>query len=156
MSNLETLLNKLKEQKLTLGSVESLTGGLFSSSICSIPGASASFKGALVTYWASEKTSLCNVKKETIDKYGVVSSQVASEMAIGGKKTLGVDICLSCTGNAGPTVEPGGRAVGDVYLGLCYQNFVWTIPLHFDGDRNFIRENTVEAMATFALSILNI
>lgn len=155
MNSLENLLSKLKEKNLTLGSVESLTGGLFASSICSIPGASAVFKGGLVTYWASEKTSLCNVKKETLDRCGVVSSEVASEMAIGGKKRLDVDICISCTGNAGPTVEPGGKAVGDVYLGLCYNNFVWSIPLHFDGDRNLIRENTVETMATFVLSILN-
>lgn len=155
MNTLEQLLNKLVEKKLTIGTVESLTGGLFASSFCSIPGASKAFKGSLVTYWAEEKTLLASVKKETIEKCGVVSSQVASEMAVDGLRKLNVDICLSCTGNAGPGVEPGGKKVGDVYLGLCYKNSVWTIPLHIDGDRNFIRGGVVEAMASFALSVLN-
>ncbi|HAS56755.1 MAG TPA: hypothetical protein DCR94_05955 [Firmicutes bacterium] len=76
-------------------------------------------------------------------------------MAIGGLRRLNVDICLSCTGNAGPSVEPGGKKVGDVFLAICYKKSVWTIPLHIDGDRNSIRSGVVESMASFALSVLN-
>ena len=93
------------------------------------------------------------MKKETIEKHGVVSAQVALEMAEGGRKALGVDVCLSCTGNAGPTAQEGDLPVGTVYLGLAYRGNVWNIPLSLKGDRAAIREETVAAMIAFAGSL---
>ena len=86
------LVKKLKELQLTIGSIESMTGGLFASNITSVPGASKVFKGSVVSYSALIKESVVGVKKETIDKYGVVSSNVAYEMAEKGRKLLDVDI----------------------------------------------------------------
>lgn len=153
MISARDLLQRLAERSLTLGCVESLTGGLFGSNVCEVPGASLVFKGGVIAYDPKVKMALASVKKSDIEKYGVVSPQVAVQMAEGGRKLLGVDICLSCTGNAGPDVQEGGEPVGTVYLGLAYQGNVWNIPLHLEGGRNEIREATVEAMIAFAASL---
>lgn len=153
MNKMHDLLSLFASHGLTVGSVESLTGGAFASAVCDIPGASEVFKGALVTYSAELKTRLASVDPSTIEEEGVVSAEVAKEMAVGGKAALGVDICVSCTGNAGPGVEEGKAPVGRVYLGLCYEDAVWTIPLDFEGERNDIRKKTVAAMVSFLLSL---
>ena len=148
------LLELLGEKGLTLGSAESLTAGMFASALCDIPGASNVFKGGIVAYDPAAKAKVLGVKKATIDACGVVSHQVAAEMAKGGLKALGVDICVSCTGNAGPTAQEGEAPVGAVYLGLAYRGNVWTIPLSFAGDRQAIRKAPVEAMVGFVASLL--
>ena len=153
MISAREFLQRLASRNLKLGCVESLTGGLFGSMMCEIPGASAVFKGGIIAYDPKVKTSLVGVKEKDIEKHGVVSAQVAVAMADGGRKALGVDVCVSCTGNAGPDVQEGGEPVGTVYLGLAYQGNVWNIPLHLDGDRNAIRAATVEAMIAFAASL---
>lgn len=153
MISARELLQRMANRNLTLGCVESLTGGMFGSKICEIPGASHVFKGGIIAYDPKIKTSLAGVKKETIEKHGVVSAQVALEMAEGGRKALGVDVCLSCTGNAGPTAQEGDLPVGTVYLGLAYRGNVWNIPLSLKGDRAAIREETVAAMIAFAGSL---
>lgn len=92
----------LRRYGLTLGAVESATGGLLSHLITSVPGSSDYFKGAVTAYSNEIKVKLVGVKPETLKKHGAVSSQVAEEMASGGCKVLAVDICLSDTGIAGP------------------------------------------------------
>ena len=149
------LVNILKELQLTIGSIESMTGGLFASNITSVPGASKVFKGSVVSYSALIKESVVGVKKETIDKYGVVSSEVAYEMAEKGRKLLDVDICVSVTGNAGPTAEPGEEGVGVVYLGISSKEGTRTIRKQFNGNREEIRQQTLLAMQEEILYNLN-
>ena len=69
---MKKLLEAYKEKGLTLGSVESMTGGLFSAKFTEIPGSSAVFKGSIVTYSVEEKINIVGVEKETIEKFGVV------------------------------------------------------------------------------------
>ena len=149
------LVNKLKELQLTIGSIESMTGGLFASNITSVPGASKVFKGSVVSYSALIKESVVGVKKETIDKFGVVSSEVAYEMAEKGRKLLDVDICVSVTGNAGPTAEPGEEGVGVVYLGISSKEGTRTIRKQFNGNREEIRQQTLLALQEEILYNLN-
>lgn len=149
------LVNKLKELHLTIGSIESMTGGLFASNITSVPGASKVFKGSVVSYSALIKENVVGVKKETIDKYGVVSSNVAYEMAEKGRKLLDVDICVSVTGNAGPTAEPGEEGVGVVYLGISSKEGTRTIRKQFNGNREEIRQQTLLALQEEILYNLN-
>lgn len=149
------LVNRLKELQLTIGSIESMTGGLFASNITSVPGASKVFKGSVVSYSALIKESVVGVKKETIDKYGVVSSKVAYEMAEKGRKLLDVDICVSVTGNAGPTAEPGEEGVGVVYLGISSKEGTRTIRKQFNGNREEIRQQTLLALQEEILYNLN-
>ena len=153
MIDARELHHRLADRNLKLGSVESLTAGLFGSTVCEVPGASMVYVGGLITYDPKLKVSLANVSEESIEKEGVVSAKVAVEMAEGGRKALGCDVCVSCTGNAGPDVQKGGQPVGTVFLGLAYQGNVWTVPLHLSGTRNEIRKATVEAMIALAASL---
>ena len=139
-----------KEKGLTLGSVESMTGGLFSAKFTEIPGSSAVFKGGIVTYSVEEKIKLVGVKKETIDKYGVVSEEVAKEMAELGRKVLNVDVCVSVTGNAGPTCEPGGKPAGCFYVAVATKNDVVVKVFQKTQKRNRVRNSAVLAMRDLA------
>ena len=143
---MEKLLQELKEKGLTLGSVESMTGGLFSAKFTEIPGSSEVFKGGIVTYSSEEKINIVGVKKETIEKYGVVSEQVAMEMAEQGRKLLNVDICVSVTGNAGPTAEPGGKPVGCFYIGISSKSGTSVKGYKKSQKRNEVRNSAVLAM----------
>ena len=102
------VLESFVKKGWSLGSVESLTGGLFSSTICSIPGASRVYKGSIISYANEVKENLAHVKDETIRTYGVVSKEVAEEMALGGLEALNVNVAVSFTGNAGPTASGEG------------------------------------------------
>ncbi len=137
-------INKLfREKGLTLGSVESFTGGLFAKTITAVSGASRFYKGGLVTYATIEKARLLGIKQEDIDKYGVVSKEIALQMAEKGRKVLDVDVCVSFTGNAGPDAMEG-KPVGEVYIGLAYQDEVKVYPFLLKGDRNSIQEEGVK------------
>ena len=151
---MQELVNKLKEKKLTIGSVESMTGGLFASSITFVPGASKVFKGSVVSYSPEIKVNVVEVKKETIDTYDVVSKQVAEEMAQKGLKLLDVDICVSVTGNAGPTSEPGKAGVGEVYIGVATKQKCVVVKNIFSGDREKIRQKTLLAMQEEVLQLI--
>lgn len=143
---MEKLLKHLSESHLTLGSVESMTGGLFASMVTDIPGASKVFKGSIVSYASEIKYGLVGVSKETIQKYGLVSEQVAYEMAREGRKRLNVDICVAVTGNAGPTCEPGDKPVGVFYIAVATSNGVEIEVYKKHGKRNEIRNKAVLAM----------
>ena len=110
MVHLEKEIGDLLRQKgLTLGTVESATGGLISHLITNVPGSSDYYKGSITAYSNEIKVKVVGVKEGTINEYGAVSHQVAEEMAQGGKKVLAVDICLADTGIAGPDVPVEGR-----------------------------------------------
>lgn len=147
---MKKLLELLSLKGLTLGSVESMTGGLFAAKITAIPGSSKVFKGSVVTYSAEEKINLVGVKKTTIDKCGVVSEEVAKEMAEKGRKLLNVDVCVSVTGNAGPTTEPGGKPVGCYYIAVANEKGVFCHEYLSKGKRNRIRDKATIAMRDFA------
>lgn len=147
------VLKALEDKKLTLSAVESFTGGLFSSTICAVPGASKVFKGALVTYSAEVKSALDNVPSEKIREYGVVSKEIADLMAINGRKVLKSDISVSFTGNAGPTKENGSAPVGRVYMSIATKFGVVGIAHDFNATRNQIREFSVDMMLDRLIAI---
>ncbi len=149
------VIDVLGAKGLTLGSVESLTGGLFASAITSVPGASKVFKGSLVTYWSEEKVALAGVNEKTIKDYGVVSQEVANEMAKGGRKKLGVDVCVSFTGNAGPSSEPGSAPVGRVNMAIATPWGRMQIQQDFTLMRNEIREACVDMILDQLIAIFD-
>lgn len=148
------LFNKLSEKGYTLGSVESMTAGLFASTFVKTPGASKVFKGGLVTYAVEEKIKLLGIEENLINYFGVVSKEVAGEMATKGQKVLNVDVCVSVTGNAGPTSEPGGQPVGKTFVGVALKDKNYVFELDFRGNRNKIRKQAVLAMQEKVLEIL--
>ena len=146
MASLEEKIGNLLRQKgLTLGVVESATGGLISHRLTNVPGSSDYYKGSVTAYSNEAKVSVVGVKKETIDQYGAVSSQVAEEMADGGRKVLAVDICLADTGIAGPGGATSGKPVGLFYLGLSHQGGTYSRKHNFQGDREQNKQSAAEA-----------
>lgn len=142
----QAVLGLFRAKGLTLGAVESLTGGLFSASLCAIPGASAVFKGSAVTYWPEIKTLLIGVEEEAIAHFGVVSEEVANEMASKGREKLDVDVCVSFTGNAGPTAQEGEAPVGCVFMSVATKEKTTAFRHDFAATRNEVREESVMAM----------
>lgn len=140
---MKELVEILRKQELTISCAESLTGGLFASSICEIPGVSKIFKGGVVTYWNEIKNRVVDVPKRVIEECGVVSADCASYMAKGVKNLYKTDISISFTGNAGPDVMEG-KPVGLVYIGLCYKDTTFVFEYYFEGSRNDIRKKCVE------------
>jgi nicotinamide-nucleotide amidase len=108
----------LKNKGKTIGTVESLTSGLLAQQITSISGASDYFMGSLLTYSNDLKHRLCDVSIDAILSEGAVSEKVAMEMAENGAKKLGVDVCISTTGIAGPNGGTVDKPVGLVWVGL--------------------------------------
>lgn len=149
------LLEALKRRKLTLASAESLTGGLFGATLCQVPGASEAYRGGVIAYQKQLKQRLLGVDAKTIEEHSVVSAEVAAEMAEGCLRATQSDIAISCTGNAGPGAEKGGKAVGCVYLGLADRANLSTKELSLSGSREQIRQQTVEAMIDLLLSNLS-
>ncbi len=137
-------INKLfREKGRTLGSVESFTGGLFASDITSVSGASHFFKGSLVTYATEEKNRLLGISYSDIDKYGVVSKEIAMMMASRGKALLNVDYCVSFTGNAGPSAMEN-KPVGEVYIGVAFYDTVQVHAYNLTGGRKNIQEEAIK------------
>ena len=112
------LVTALKEAGKTVTAAESCTGGLIAKRITDIAGSSEVFPGSFVTYSAETKQKILGVRGETIENYGVVSSQTAVEMARGARLALGTDIGISTTGIAGPGGGTPETPVGTVYLGI--------------------------------------
>jgi nicotinamide-nucleotide amidase len=146
MKSLEQEVGVLLRQKgLTLGLVESATGGLISHVITNIPGSSDYYKGSVTAYSNMAKVSLVGVKEDTIKRYGAVSPQVAEEMAQGGRRVLDADICLADTGIAGPGGATPGKPVGLFYVGLSHQSGTYSQKHNFWGDREQNKHSAAEA-----------
>ena len=133
----------LRERGLALGSVESFTGGLFAQQITSVSGASKFYKGGYITYATEEKVNLLLIPQSEVDKYGVVSKEIAYHMANNARQLLKVDVCVSFTGNAGPDAMEG-KPVGEVHIGIATKESAQVYSLLLKGNRNEIQEQAVE------------
>jgi nicotinamide-nucleotide amidase len=125
----------LRKKGLTLGVVESASGGLLSHLITNVPGSSDYYQGSITAYSNQIKIKIVGVSQETIKKYGAVSHEVAREMAQGGRKVLDSDICLADTGIAGPGGASPEKPVGLFYLGLSCEAGTESRKHTFSGDR---------------------
>jgi nicotinamide-nucleotide amidase len=135
----------LRQKGLTLGIVESATGGLLSHRITNIAGSSDYYKGSVTAYSNQVKAGVVGVREATLNQYGAVSSQVAEEMAQGGRKILDADICLADTGIAGPGGESAGKGVGLFYIGLSHRESTFSQKYNFKGDREQNKQSAAEA-----------
>ncbi len=137
--------NLLRQKKLTLGAVESATGGLISHLITNVAGSSDYYKGSVTAYSNDIKMKVIGVKEVTLKQHGAVSPQVAEEMAAGGRQVLGVDVCLADTGIAGPTGATPGKPVGLFYIGLSHKGGTYSRKHVFSGDREQNKLSAAEA-----------
>ncbi|MGY0373748.1 competence/damage-inducible protein A [Clostridium sp. JNZ J1-5] len=142
--SIEDVIGKmLVDNKLTIATAESCTGGLLAGTIINYPGISEVFKEGAITYTNESKMKRLKVKKDILDKFGAVSSQTAAEMAEGIAKMAGTDIGISTTGIAGPGGGSEEKPVGLVYVGLYLKGEVKTKEFNLVGDRQRIRVATV-------------
>lgn len=146
MNRAKQLVLLCTKHHLTLSSCESLTAGLFTSTIASVPGASAVLKGGLVTYFTPMKNVLAHVDVDLIQKYGVISEECAYAMAKNTRQIMDVDYCISFTGNAGPDAweeKPAGR----VYCAIASKKAIQVYGFQCTGlSRNDVREHVVMQM----------
>ena len=139
----QQLVEILKEKGLKIASAESLTGGMVSGLITSIPGASDVFECGICSYSNRIKNQLIGVSQKTLDRYTEYSEQTAREMAEGIKKIAGADIGISTTGIAGPGGGSEDKPVGLVYIGICTTEctaYKFDFSENGKNDRNRIRE----------------
>ena len=134
----------LKKYQITITTAESATGGMIASTLINVPGISEFFKEGYVTYSNEAKVKMIHVAPETIDTYGVVSSETAADMAASAAKTAATMAAVSVTGVAGPDGGTKECPVGLVFIG-CYLNGKITVKeCRFTGNRMENRLHTVE------------
>lgn len=147
----ERVVKLFTEKGMTFGFAESLTGGMISSEIVGVPGASAVFSGSVVCYTNDVKMNVLGVPSEVMDEHTEVSSECAEAMAEGLCKVIGCDCSVAVTGIAGPTGELPGKPVGTVYFGYYCNGNNGSFRQVFSGDRMEIRKQTVScALETLA------
>ena len=133
----------LKKTNKTIGTAESITGGKIAATMVSIGGSSAYYKGSFVTYSAETKINLLGILPETIQKYSVVSKEVALEMAKGAKERLQTNYAIAVTGNAGPTTDHNDKSVGLVYVAFVSDEKEFVEEFNFGEPREKVINKTV-------------
>ena len=140
----------LISKNMSIAVAESCTGGLLSSSLTSIPGASSYFNCGFITYSNESKIKMLNVDSQTIELFGAVSERVAYEMAVGAGQHSQSNLAISVTGIAGPSGGTAEKPVGMVCFGFYVEGEVSTTTQFFSG----VRSEIVSESIAFALTEL--
>lgn len=149
------VLRLLRARGETLAVAESLTGGLVAAGITDVPGASASFRGAVTAYATPLKERLLGVDGDLLAVRGAVDAEVALQMAVGVRKALGADWGAATTGVAGPEPQDG-RPVGTVYVAVRGpQDGGKVVALRLKGDRTEIRRESVRSVLALLQDLLS-
>jgi nicotinamide-nucleotide amidase len=120
------IANQLTKLGKTLAIAESCTGGMVAEQFTAHPGASAYFKGGVITYATASKINILGVSKSTIEAFSVVSPQVAEAMATNAMRIFESDYAIATTGNAGPTKGDSQAEVGTVIIAIATKNKVYS------------------------------
>lgn len=135
----------LRARRLTVGTAESLTGGLLCGALTDVPGASTVVRGAVVAYATELKESVLGVDADLLARPGgAVQHEVAAQMATGACRVLGAAIGVATTGVAGPDPQDG-QPVGTVFVAVRVAGSVEVRRLSLEGSRSTIRQATVAA-----------
>ncbi len=139
----DTIVDLLKQKHFTVTTAESCTAGKLAGRIMNVAGASEVYNEGYITYANAAKEKLLGVKHETLERFGAVSEETATEMAIGAAKEAGADVALSVTGIAGPGGGTPDKPVGLVYIGCYVQGRVYVKKCQFTGNRERNRDSSV-------------
>ena len=148
----ERLVQRLRERSWSIATGESLTAGLVSSTIASVPGCSAVFRGAVVAYAPEVKTEVLNVPVELL-RQGIVTEEVARALAQGARSRLGATVGVGTTGAAGPD-DHDGMPVGTACIAVCSPWGERVRTVRVTGDRSQVRHAVTQAAMEAALEIL--
>lgn len=129
----------------TLATAESCTGGGIGAALTAVSGASAVYKGGVISYCNEIKNVVLGVSAEVLESMGAVSAPVAEAMAQGARKALNADIAVSVTGLAGPGGDEYGNPVGTVFIGYSDEKVTLARHFLFSGTREEIRNHAVNA-----------
>ena len=141
----ENVVSKLIKCGMHISFAESCTGGLCCGALVSVADASKVLDMSFVTYANEAKINLLGVPKSTIDEFGVVSEQVAGQMAADAARTAGSEVGVGITGIAGPSGGTAKKPVGMVCFGICINDHVKTYTQYFgDPGRNEVRRQSVD------------
>ncbi|HIJ00973.1 MAG TPA: CinA family protein [Candidatus Methanomethylophilaceae archaeon] len=152
--SVERVLELLTEQKKSIAIAESCTAGLASFLLTSIPGASSSFKGAVVAYANDIKTEILMVDPVVLLERGAVSEEPAIAMAKGIRGLMGADIGLAITGIAGPGGGTETKPVGLVHMAATDGKLLVTERRRFPGERNEVRNAAAQAALDLTVELL--
>lgn len=147
----EKLVDLLAENKYTISTAESCTGGLVASTIVNISGASSVFNQGYITYANEAKHKLLGVDNEIFETVGAVSSECAASMAEGCKSAANAHIGVSTTGIAGPGGGTDEKPVGLVYIGCAIGDKTYVEKNVFSGDRLEIRTKATKRAIEFVI-----
>ncbi|MCA1965751.1 MAG: competence/damage-inducible protein A [Flavobacterium sp.] len=141
---IEVVLGRLlTEKKLTISTAESCTGGKIAATLSAVPGASNYFKGSVVSYATQVKIDVLDIDENLIAKHGVVSTEVAKEMAKSVQKVMNSDCAIATTGNAGPTKGDEDAELGTVFIGIAMYNEVFVEEFNFGQPREKVIDRGV-------------
>ncbi|MFN7045887.1 MAG: CinA family nicotinamide mononucleotide deamidase-related protein [Flavobacterium sp.] len=141
---IEVVLGRLMtEKKVTISTAESCTGGKIAATLSSVSGASNYFKGSVVSYATQTKINVLEIDNELVAKYGVVSAEVAVEMAKSVQKIMTSDYAISTTGNAGPTKGDEVAELGTVFIAVATPNEVFVEEFNFGQPREKVIDRAV-------------
>ncbi|MBR6880075.1 MAG: CinA family protein [Clostridiales bacterium] len=159
------VVEELRNCDLKISFAESLTGGMISSRLVDIVGASDVLKGSVVSYTNEIKMNVLGVNPETIETYTEVSEQCACEMAQGVMKLTGSDIAISATGYAGTYELPkevdllgeglDDSQTGTVWFGFATEDGVSAVCQYFPGTRDAVRAQAVEFVFDMILEYIS-
>jgi nicotinamide-nucleotide amidase len=135
----------LLERKFRIAAAESCTGGLFTKRLTDTPGSSRYVERSFVTYSNEAKMQMIGVSPETLSAHGAVSAAVAEAMAVGARRTAGVDFGVGITGIAGPEGGSSEKPVGLVFIAVADGKGAAVRKLRFTGTRAAIRERSAQA-----------
>lgn len=141
----------LAQQGKTISTAESCTGGKIAQMLTSVAGASNYFRGSVISYATDTKISVLGVDAQTIEKFSVVSAEVAKEMAIGIQKLMKTDYAIATTGNAGPSKEKGKSEIGTVFIALATPKNIFVEEFNFGQPR----EKVIDRTANKAMELLH-
>lgn len=139
----ETVAQLFTGKGMTLATAESFTGGSIAERITSIPGASAYFKGSVVSYATETKVDVLKVDKTLVTQHSVVSAEVAVAMAQNVRALLKTDIAIATTGNAGPTKGDSDADIGTVFIAIASPKGVFSEKFSMGNHREKIVQKSV-------------
>lgn len=137
------IIERLAKNHKKLSFAESCSGGLLAYFFTSHSGSSAIYEGSLITYSNTLKANWLAVDDESINAYGAVSAEVVLQMSEGAMNVSYGDFSIAISGVAGPTGGTDSKPVGTVYISARSKTSVHTERFHFEGDRNYIQEQSV-------------
>ena len=151
MISVKSVINKIRKSGLTISFAESCSGGNIAAEVIKISGVSDIFMGGVVTYSDQAKIDILKITKQEIQKFGVVSENIAFLMAKNSKELFKTSLSLATTGNVGPLSSNNRSKVGEIYICLIFHEKV----LHKKLDLKSTRVENINKLVFEAFSLID-